>query len=140
MFEGIKGTFRRDWLAHTVGLSAARKAFKAVRSQREKEGSFEQLTPALLEDDRFTRYERELVDMLGSEEILNIAITGGYGADKSSVIKTFFDRHPEFPYALVSLATFSKAEPTAAPEFWIQRSRMARHLLPACHALISNRP
>ena len=30
-----------------------------------------------------------------SDEVRNIAITGEYGAGKSSVIRTFVDRHPE---------------------------------------------
>ncbi|NWD71171.1 hypothetical protein HX870_26590 [Pseudomonas gingeri] len=87
------------------------KAYQAARSYLAppSEGNlFEPLTPVLLEQDRWSRYERELLHGLTSDQVRNIALTGEYGAGKSSVIRTFVDRHPEFTYAFVSLATFGK--------------------------------
>ncbi|MDR7283170.1 hypothetical protein J2X84_001994 [Pseudomonas corrugata] len=69
---------------------------------------FEPLTPVLLEVDRSQRYESELLSALSNDQIRNIAITGEYGAGKSSVIRTFVDRHPELTYAFISLAAFGK--------------------------------
>jgi hypothetical protein len=96
-----------------MAAKAAFKAFKLAKSDR-GHGSFEPLIPVGLEDGRFMRYEQELLKALRNDDVLNIALTGGYGAGKSSVLKTFFDRHSEFPHALISLATFSKNDPVPA--------------------------
>lgn len=69
---------------------------------------FEPLTPVLIEPGKIQRYERELLNGLRNDQVRNIAITGEYGAGKSSVLRTFVHRHPEFVYAFVSLATFGK--------------------------------
>lgn len=106
-------SIKRNWAAVSTAAKAAFKAFKLAKSDR-GHGSFEPLIPVGLEDGRFTRYEQELLKALRNDDVLNIALTGGYGAGKSSVLKTFFDRHPEFPHALVSLATFSKNDPVPA--------------------------
>ncbi|CRM05138.1 YobI family P-loop NTPase [Pseudomonas sp. 58 R 12] len=72
------------------------------------ENLFEPLTPVLIDPEKVQRYERELLNGLTNEQVRNIAITGEYGAGKSSVLRTFVHRHPEFVYAFVSLATFGK--------------------------------
>lgn len=102
----------RCWWALVAGGRATRRSFTAWRSE---DGLFfEPLTPVLVEDDRAARYERELLRALQNDEVLNIAITGGYGAGKSSVLKTFFEHHRSFKHTFVSLATFTKANaPTA---------------------------
>lgn len=90
---------------------AAEKAAAAAREYLAVPGGknvFEPLTPVLLEMDRSQRYESELLSALSNDQIRNIAITGEYGAGKSSVIRTFVDRHPELTYAFVSLAAFGK--------------------------------
>ncbi|MHC5204035.1 hypothetical protein [Pseudomonas chlororaphis] len=103
---------KRNWMALSIGSRAAVTAFSAARRPANSLGSFEPLTPVLLEDKGFKRYEEELLKGLQNKEVLNIAVTGGYGAGKSSVLKTFLERHPEFPHALVSLATFSETKPS----------------------------
>ncbi|MCU0123535.1 hypothetical protein N8H41_06040 [Pseudomonas vlassakiae] len=102
----------RCWWALVAGGRATQRSFMAWRSE---DGLFfEPLTPVLVEDDRAARYERELLRALQNDEVLNIAITGGYGAGKSSVLKTFFEHHRSFKHTFVSLATFTKANaPTA---------------------------
>ncbi|EJM17016.1 hypothetical protein PMI21_02778 [Pseudomonas sp. GM18] len=96
------GQYKRYRKAGDKAVVAARE-YLAVPSST---NVFEPLTPVLLEVDRSHRYESELLSALSNDQIRNIAITGEYGAGKSSVIRTFVDRHPELTYALVSLAAF----------------------------------
>lgn len=68
----------------------------------------ETLTPTLLTSSAAAQYERDLAQVMANPLVRNIAITGGYGAGKSSLIQTFKANHHEFRYALISLATFRK--------------------------------
>lgn len=111
MTQASSSNLKRTWYALCYGLKAGFRVFKSTYSPSLTKSSFEPLTPVLLEDDRFTRYEQELLGALNNDEVLNIALTGGYGAGKSSVVKTFFERNPQFPYVTVSLATFSQEPP-----------------------------
>ena len=88
-----------------VSAFQAARAFLATPSH---ENLFQPLTPVLIEPRKIQRYERELLNGLRNDQVRNIAITGEYGAGKSSVLRTFVHRHPEFVYAFVSLATFGK--------------------------------
>ncbi|MCI1024013.1 hypothetical protein HWD96_17450 [Pseudomonas putida] len=88
-----------------VSAYEAANAFLAAPTH---ENLFEPLTPVLIEPGKIQRYERELLNGLRNDQVRNIAITGEYGAGKSSVLRTFVHRHPEFVYAFVSLATFGK--------------------------------
>ncbi len=65
----------------------------------------------VLDDGQIKRYESELLHALRNKHVRNIAITGGYGAGKSSVIRTFFEKHKTYTPVFVSLATFSKETP-----------------------------
>ena len=87
------------------------KAVDAAReflSQPSEKNYFEPLTPVLLEPAQTHRYESELLNALKNNQVRNIAITGEYGAGKSSVIRTFVERHPEYTCTFVSLAAFGK--------------------------------
>ncbi|MNF36631.1 hypothetical protein D3C84_175300 [compost metagenome] len=112
MYRSMLSRIKRNWMALSIGSRAAVAAFSAARRPPNSLGSFEPLTPVLLEGKGFKRYEEELLKGLQNKEVLNIAVTGGYGAGKSSVLKTFLEQHPEFPHALVSLATFSETRPS----------------------------
>lgn len=115
MFRRIACGASRCWWALVAGGRATRRSYEAWRSDNGR--FFEPLTPVFVEKDRAARYERELLRALHNEEVLNIAITGGYGAGKSSVLKTFFEHHRGFKHTFVSLATFTKAiAPTAAAQ------------------------
>ncbi|WP_301152870.1 hypothetical protein [Metapseudomonas otitidis] len=114
MAQASSSNFKRSWFALCCGLKAGFRVFKSTYCPHLTKSSFEPLTPVLLEDDRFARYEQELLGALNNDEVLNIALTGGYGAGKSSVVKTFFERNPQFPYVTVSLATFSQEAPVEA--------------------------
>lgn len=112
MLNRIARSASRCWWALVAGGRATRRSFEAWRSDEDR--FFEPLTPVFVENDRAARYERELLRALHNEEVLNIAITGGYGAGKSSVLKTFFEHHRGFKHTFISLATFTKANaPTA---------------------------
>jgi len=102
---------RRCWWALIAGYRAAERSFAAWGSKDDR--FFEPLTPVLVEKERVARYERELLRALHNDEVLNIAVTGGYGAGKSSVLKTFFEHHRGFRHTFVSLATFTKANAPA---------------------------
>jgi len=111
MTQASSSNLKRTFYALYSGLKAGFRVFKSTYSPSLTKSSLEPLTPVLLEDDRFARYEQELLGALNNDEVLNIALTGGYGAGKSSVVKTFFERNPQFPYVTVSLATFSQEPP-----------------------------
>jgi hypothetical protein len=100
----VIGQCRRYWTALVKAVQAARD-FLAVPSGT---NVFEPLTPVLLEPRWSHRYESELLSALRNDQVRNIAITGEYGAGKSSVIRTFVDRHPELEFAFISLAAFGK--------------------------------
>ena len=93
---------------YPCAVVAAYKAAYAFLATPTHENLFQPLTPVLIEPGKIERYERELLNGLRNDQVRNIAITGEYGAGKSSVLRTFVHRHPEFVYAFVSLATFGK--------------------------------
>lgn len=111
MFQGLLANIKSKRAAFSVAAKEGIRIFRSLCSAPSLSGTFEPLTPVLIDSAHFDRYERELLGALGKDEVLNIALTGGYGAGKSSVLKTFFERHPEFQTAYVSLATFSKDAP-----------------------------
>lgn len=53
-------------------------------------------------------YMRAMEWALNEKNITNIAITGPFGAGKSSIIKTFLKKHPSIKYINISLAMFRK--------------------------------
>ena len=75
--------------------------------------AMETLTPTHLTSAASAQYERDLAQVMANPLVRNIAITGGYGAGKSSLIQTFKANHPEYRYASVSLATFRKDRQSA---------------------------
>ncbi len=90
-----------------AGLHLAAAAASLRRRLPEEQG-LETLTPVRLDATQSERYEREMVLAMTDPHVRNIAITGGYGAGKSSLIRTFKENHRGFTYASVSLATFRK--------------------------------
>lgn len=102
MTQGIASWFKRVF-------DALRERWRSSRNL--PEGAFEPLIPMVLDDGQIKRYESELLHALRNKHVRNIAITGGYGAGKSSVIRTFFEKHKTYTPVFVSLATFSKETP-----------------------------
>ncbi|WP_395051954.1 hypothetical protein [Flavobacterium sp.] len=81
--------------------------------------SFEDLTPVIVTNGNI--YINSLFWALRNKNVKNIALTGSYGSGKSSILKTFKEKHPEFEYLNISLATFDdlfeKSEkPTIPPK------------------------
>lgn len=66
--------------------------------------SFEDLTPVIITDGDI--YIDSLFWALRNKNVKNIALTGSYGSGKSSILKTFKEKHFEFEYLNISLATF----------------------------------
>jgi len=54
-------------------------------------------------------YLDKLKDTIDTKGINNIALTGGYGSGKSTIIKTFKNIYPEYDYLNISLASFNKS-------------------------------
>ncbi len=53
-------------------------------------------------------YLDKLKETIDTKGVSNIALTGGYGSGKSTVIKTFQDLNPQYEYLNISLASFNK--------------------------------
>src|ERR1700754_2363746 len=81
-------------------------AVAALRRRLPAGKGLDTLTPILLDANQSEGYERELALAMADPHVRNIAITGGDGAGKSSVIRTFKDHHKGVKFASVSLATF----------------------------------
>lgn len=70
-----------------------------------KGGEFHQQYMVPAEEDDGV-YSHLLWEAVCDKEVQNIAVTGPYGSGKSSVIKAFQKKHPEFKYLNLSLANF----------------------------------
>lgn len=86
-----------------------------------KESSISSLAPKILtkkEDiEKIQTYLDKLKETIDTEGINNIALTGGYGSGKSTIIKTFKARNNQYKYLNISLAAFNqKEEKLKSPE------------------------
>lgn len=82
---------------------------KTIKSNDDKNTQNE-LTPLYPRDDiDISKYEKILESTLLDEKCLNIAITGSYGAGKSSLINTY-EKDKELHFTRISLAHFSPIE------------------------------
>ncbi len=60
--------------------------------------------------DKIQPYLDKLNETIDTNGISNIALTGGYGSGKSTVIKTFQELNSQYEYLNISLASFNKKE------------------------------
>lgn len=67
--------------------------------------NFQKLTP--INDADIHAYEESLNFVFKEDDIRNVAISGMYGAGKSSVIETYKTKHPEKKFLHISLANFN---------------------------------
>lgn len=74
-----------------------------------KSMNFQFLTPSKSAE-KVEVYMNSLNEALQEEDVKNIAISGSYGAGKSSFIITFEDKNPQYNFLDVSLATFKKED------------------------------
>lgn len=66
--------------------------------------NFEDLAPK--DDHNKEIYVDSLAWAIKNQRIKNLALTGAYGSGKSTILRTFEKRHPEFKYFNISLAAF----------------------------------
>lgn len=79
---------------------------KTQDTKQKKESKYHSLTPINCADNCDV-YMDALQEALQNPDIKNIAVTGPYGAGKSSVIRTFFDNHNgEYKHITITLANF----------------------------------
>lgn len=97
-----------------------------LESDMAQSNVFEPLTPVVMTDKESDRYVSELRHALINDQVRNIAITGDYGAGKSSLIRTFVEKHRELNYAWVSLATFGKDGVIDSPASSLQDEQCAK--------------
>lgn len=71
-----------------------------------KKLKFKKLTPTKLKEMAY--YEEALDFAFKESDLLNIAITGAYGAGKSSVIKTYENLNKDKKFIYISLANFEQ--------------------------------
>lgn len=68
--------------------------------------NFHKLTP--MDNIDLKIYDEAITFALKDKDIKNVAITGSYGAGKSSVIESYKAKHPEFKFLHISLAHFEQ--------------------------------
>lgn len=69
---------------------------------------FEKLTPT--SDGNIDVYESAIDFVFDEPDVRNVAISGAYGAGKSSVLAAYKKKHPEMKFVHISLAHFRNAE------------------------------
>lgn len=73
-----------------------------------KDYKFQKLTP--IQDVKMGIYENALDFVFANEDIRNVAVSGSYGAGKSSMIETYKKAHPEMKFLSISLAHFEEEQ------------------------------
>lgn len=85
---------------------------KQVTTTSAKKSLISSLAPKVLtkkEDiEKIQPYLDKLNEAIDTEGINNIALTGGYGSGKSTIIKTFRELNPQYEFLNISLASFNK--------------------------------
>lgn len=71
------------------------------------EGSYDTLTPKVISNDSVREYFQALNFAFSKKDVKNIAVTGPYGAGKSTVILSYLETQLKKGYINVSLADFS---------------------------------
>lgn len=96
-----KGSCKMIMFTPWLTLQASR-----VKSDETNTNGYEALTPTLLEPEKASSYVGALNYAFYQPDIRNIAVTGPYGAGKSSVLKTWCRDQGELRVLTVSLADF----------------------------------
>lgn len=94
-------------------------AINQYRHVDNAQSDFYSLTPSFKETENIAKYEQELLAALDEKRnptTRNIAITGAYGAGKSTFLQSFKRRHSEFRYVPISLATFANEDSYENPQ------------------------
>lgn len=103
-----------DVLSKAIRLCRKTEAWLIREQSRNKPevtaSSYDTLAPKCIDDDNMQEYFRALEFALSKREVRNIAITGNYGAGKSTVVSSFMKYHCSEKYINVSLAGFDMTE------------------------------
>lgn len=83
----------------------------------EQNADFYILTPTILNPEEYALYEPAITQALNNNDVRNIAITGGYGAGKSSVIETAKKENKDLKWVDISLAHFQSESKRANKGF-----------------------
>lgn len=92
-----------------------------------KKYQFEKLT--LKDDVNIDVYEEALNYVFESDDIRNVAISGAYGAGKSSVLASYKKKHPDKKYIHISLAHFNSEKKDDADENGVSESVLEGKIL-----------
>lgn len=87
--------------------------------------AYDTLAPKCINDDKLQEYFRALKFALSRKDVRNIAVTGNYGAGKSTVISSFMQFHCDDQYINVSLAGFEMAESEKSPPLTSQEVELS---------------
>ena len=93
----------------------------------EKKYKFEKLT--LKDDVDIDVYEEALDYVFESDDIRNVAISGAYGAGKSSVLESYKKKHPDKKYIHISLAHFNSEKKDDTDENEVSESVLEGKIL-----------
>ena len=85
--------------------------------------SLPSLAPARLGPSELSRYEGDFNKVFSDDAIRNVALSGPYGAGKSSVMQSWCKAHPEHKALYVSLAHFDNGMTEQDPEGVLDGSR-----------------
>ena len=90
-------------------ISFYKSKFTKKKIEDKKSLNFQFLTPSK-NAEKVGIYLDSLNEALNNNDVKNIAISGSYGAGKSSFIKTFETKNPQYDFLDVSLSTFKKED------------------------------
>ncbi len=109
--------------------------FPSKEEAKKKSTVISSLAPKVLtkEEDieKVQPYLDKLNETIDTKGINNIALTGGYGSGKSTIIATFKDLNPQYKFLNISLASFNKKEnddSLTASEKKLQKEELERLL------------
>ena len=100
-----------DWAISLCGKTGAwLSRFKKVEEQEPEVNCYDTLAPKTINSESMQAYFHALKYALSRNEVRNIAVTGNYGAGKSTVISSFMKYHCRDKFINVSLAGFDMTE------------------------------
>lgn len=99
----------KNCLLYVIQVSS--KYYKKLNGIENFENSqgFEDFTPIILAD-KDDKYSGIINYAVENPNTKNVALTGPYGSGKSSILKTFEYKYPNYKYLNISLATFDEKE------------------------------
>lgn len=74
-------------------------------------------------------YLNKLKDTIDTKGVNNIALTGGYGSGKSTIINTFKSLNTEYEYLNISLASFNKKKEDKNDQLTLEQRKLQREEL-----------